>query len=599
MPRLPQPGGDNGNWGTILNDYLSAAHNPNGTLKPASVSAANIQNDSILESKLDQDVRDKLNTLAGQQGPTGPSGPTGATGPQGPAGVVGASGTQGATGPSGTPGTQGPSGASGAPGAQGSTGATGATGPSGAPSTIPGPTGPTGPAGPTGATGPQGTQGVPGASGASGAPGVQGATGPSGPSGPIGATGPAGTAGATGATGAAGVGVPAGGATGQLLAKASGTDFDTTWVATGGSPAIATSILQIDDFPGATDDAKHVAAWAAAAAASRKPILQYPARTFGPLSTPIAAFSGMRAIGPDHSGSDGPKNQEISSGNFVPHRVNVSCGTGTSSLFVQSSTIQEVVFANISYRGTSSSQWWHNTDGNSYSIYPGQFHSLAFDNFNSVLGNTADQFTCTQFIFSGHWTVLNFQNTPLHIGGSDNSLWMTGFINLNSPASVAGAGRPILHLDYLEKTNVGYVYITAENGWSGVRIEGPIKRNIQFHGGVFEGRSAGNPATYPVIDIRGGHTTFYGPNVGQVVNTNANGAIVQSGGVVELYSPHYYKATAAATTFPMFYQSGGVASIVRPFSGDGSDIRIRWKDAALGTQDEDIPYPTGNSRTAW
>lgn len=569
MPRLPIPGSDEGSWGQILNDYLSQAHNTDGTLKPNSITTPLITNDTITESKLDPVVRSKLNTGGGTPGATG------ATGATGPTGLNGSSGAQGIQG---NPGTQGATGATGAQGPAGSTGPQGATGPSGAqgnPGTA-GATGPTGSQGPTGATGPAGADST--------APGPTGATGASG---------------ATGSTGATGQGVPTGGATGQVLAKSSGTDYDTAWVAPGGGSPIPTSILQIDDFPGATDNDKHVTAWAAAAAAIRKPILQYPARTFGPLSTPIAAFSGMRAIGPDHSGSDGPKNQEISSGNFVPHKVTVNCGTGASSLFVQSATIQEVVFANISWSGSAGSQWWHNTNGNSYTIYPGQFHSLAFDGFSSVLGNTANQFTCTQFIFSGHWTVLNFSNTPLHIGGSDNSLWMGGFANLNSPASVAGAGRPILHLDYLEKSNIGYVYITAENGWSGVRIEGPIMRNLQFHGGVFEGRSAGNPATYPVIDIRGGHATFYGPNLGQVVNTNANGAIIQSNGVVELYSPHYYKATAAATTFPMFYQTGGIASITRPFSGDGNAIRVRWKDAALGAQDEDIPYPTGNSRSVW
>lgn len=34
MPRLPQPGSDAGNWGNILNDYLSQAHLPDGSLKP-------------------------------------------------------------------------------------------------------------------------------------------------------------------------------------------------------------------------------------------------------------------------------------------------------------------------------------------------------------------------------------------------------------------------------------------------------------------------------------------------------------------------------------------------------------------------------------
>jgi hypothetical protein len=33
MARLPQPGGDSGNWGAILNDYLNQSHNTDGSLK--------------------------------------------------------------------------------------------------------------------------------------------------------------------------------------------------------------------------------------------------------------------------------------------------------------------------------------------------------------------------------------------------------------------------------------------------------------------------------------------------------------------------------------------------------------------------------------
>ena len=33
MSRLPTPGGDDGNWGQILNDYLLVEHNADGTLK--------------------------------------------------------------------------------------------------------------------------------------------------------------------------------------------------------------------------------------------------------------------------------------------------------------------------------------------------------------------------------------------------------------------------------------------------------------------------------------------------------------------------------------------------------------------------------------
>ncbi len=40
MSRLPTPGGDQGEWGNILNDFLSASHNADGTLKSSAVSAA-------------------------------------------------------------------------------------------------------------------------------------------------------------------------------------------------------------------------------------------------------------------------------------------------------------------------------------------------------------------------------------------------------------------------------------------------------------------------------------------------------------------------------------------------------------------------------
>ncbi len=33
MSRLPTPGGDDGTWGNVLNDFLAVAHNPSGTIK--------------------------------------------------------------------------------------------------------------------------------------------------------------------------------------------------------------------------------------------------------------------------------------------------------------------------------------------------------------------------------------------------------------------------------------------------------------------------------------------------------------------------------------------------------------------------------------
>ncbi|USN97118.1 MAG: hypothetical protein H6797_00725 [Candidatus Nomurabacteria bacterium] len=61
MSRLPVPGGDSGTWGAILNDFLSQAHNPDGTLKDTVVTTTSIADGTITESKLDNATQTKLN----------------------------------------------------------------------------------------------------------------------------------------------------------------------------------------------------------------------------------------------------------------------------------------------------------------------------------------------------------------------------------------------------------------------------------------------------------------------------------------------------------------------------------------------------------
>lgn len=87
MPRLPIPSKDIGQWGDILNEFLSVAHNSDGTLK--------------------------ISPLAGPTGPTGATGPQGIQGTAGIQGSTGATGATGPTGPTGAPGNVGATGPSG------------------------------------------------------------------------------------------------------------------------------------------------------------------------------------------------------------------------------------------------------------------------------------------------------------------------------------------------------------------------------------------------------------------------------------------------------------------------------------------------------
>ncbi len=74
MPRLPIPGSDGGQWGNILNEYLSVSHNSDGSIRSSAIPVSSA-------------------------GATGATGPAGNTGPQGSIGDIGSTGAQGATGP--------------------------------------------------------------------------------------------------------------------------------------------------------------------------------------------------------------------------------------------------------------------------------------------------------------------------------------------------------------------------------------------------------------------------------------------------------------------------------------------------------------------
>ena len=232
--------------------------------------------------------------------PTSLVGPAGADGQDGQNGAPGAPGADGADGQDGAPGAPGAAGADGKTVRSGSGAPAGGLGVDGdfyidtTAHAVYGPKaggawgspvsliGPEGPQGPAGADGQDGADGAPGAPGANGADGADGKTvrngsgapagglgvdgdfyidtaasaiygpktsgawgsptplvGPQGQQGPAGADGQDGADGAPGAPGADGddgVGVPAGGAEGQVLAKKTATDYDTEWVdQTGGT----------------------------------------------------------------------------------------------------------------------------------------------------------------------------------------------------------------------------------------------------------------------------------------------------------------------------------------------------------------------------
>lgn len=60
MSRLPVLGGDNGQWGAVLNDFLSQALASDGTIKASAVGSTQVQDSSLPKTKLDSSVQTSL-----------------------------------------------------------------------------------------------------------------------------------------------------------------------------------------------------------------------------------------------------------------------------------------------------------------------------------------------------------------------------------------------------------------------------------------------------------------------------------------------------------------------------------------------------------
>jgi hypothetical protein len=65
MTRLPQPGGDESTWGSILNDFLEVSHNTDGTVRSGAVDSSALQDGSVSGAKLQSSSIDAIKLDAG------------------------------------------------------------------------------------------------------------------------------------------------------------------------------------------------------------------------------------------------------------------------------------------------------------------------------------------------------------------------------------------------------------------------------------------------------------------------------------------------------------------------------------------------------
>lgn len=330
----------------------------------------------------------------------------------------------------------------------------------------------------------------------------------------------------------------------------------------------APGVVQMDSFSGANDDAKLRAAMSYAAAQTYIPAIQLPARSITFNTGGLTPYSGMRIIGP--ISADGPKDQELAGGKYTNHEVILNVGTGASSWFNGTATYYNIYIGNIAFfNPDTNSQFWNQPNSSGAGLYACQFHGLSFYGFEYIFGNPSVPCAMTQVTFTGHWEVIAFTNTAFTLVGSDCDLWSSGYLNISSSHAPPSNGTPLILMPLIEKTKIGYTYITTAPGWVGASFGGGAHA-VSWYGPTFEGLSS-IPATYPLLNVGGGYLTIYGGRFHYLKPASGvNGVITQSGGQLTLDSPTWDNSSDTSA-FPFVYQTAGHCCLINPVGVNGEN----------------------------
>lgn len=308
-----------------------------------------------------------------------------------------------------------------------------------------------------------------------------------------------------------------------------------------------------DEFKGADDKTTMTNALAAAAAYTRVPWIRLPARVLDLGSGSYTMFTGMKLCGAGYP--VGAKGEEVSSGKSVVTKLN-TWATEAAPLFKASAAVYYVTFAGMSFHGLNTTQVF----GSTVNLYGGTFDNLNFYGCKSAFGSATTKFLMTQVSMTGHWVVLAPAGVQFNLGGSDNALWTSGYLNIGGNPSTAGAGKYLMQFGGLSKTNVGQVYLTANNGWRGLKISEASTAGLILNGGWYEGQNDGDPSYGNLIRIEGGLVSIRDPWLAYGMSSpdaTEHGIVEVTGGNVLLDRPIYRRKGTVAETVPLAYCSGG------------------------------------------
>jgi hypothetical protein len=140
------------------------------------------------------------------------------------------------------------------------------------------------------------------------------------------------------------------------------------------------------------------------------------------------------------------------------------------------------------------------------------FHDQAVQNFYSVFGNVSEGCAMTICNVTGGWYIAECRSQGVTIQGSDcRKIFSDGvdWYSSSAPSGSTGLSQWMGEFRSLGKSNVGPIYITAFNGWRGLKITGVATAGLlTIDGAVIEGNNAKQPCHGSLVRVESGNVCF-------------------------------------------------------------------------------------------
>ena len=351
----------------------------------------------------------------------------------------------------------------------------------------------------------------------------------------------------------------------------------TGYTQTGADKAFRVGTVGLDEYAG-SDDTKLGLAMTYAAAQTHPPTIVLGNRdhTF---TTQRTLYTGFRLRGA-HMGT---ANSELADASMA---TKVQLNSAANWLDIAGGDVFDVFIGGIAFLGTSSSSFLGSSDASVFHCC--HLRDLSFHGIKTVLGSQATKLLMTACTIDGWWQIQGTYNGAVHIGGSDNRLFLGGHLHDATTAynvSGSAAGQYHYWFEGLDNSHIGALYVTTRGNWGGIRVTGSAYNAsgpptnlgmVTMHGIVCEGLDAGSGASNgSLIRIEGGICKIRDAYIGRGMVSPSSlghtptdaGAIHVTGGAALIDGVTYDKASAIAESVPFVYNNGGYVTVRNTFVG--------------------------------